>query len=192
MNNMNNINNMMGMNNMNNINNMVGMNNMTDINDINNINNIDDMNNLIMNLINQNIQMANQIAINNNILKKIMEKRSSMNISNNNIKEKINNLESIDFFPGNSTEKTNVLFESSTSGFCLNMVVPKNVKMEELLLAFIKYLEILGIKENLNNLIFLFDAHTIELDEQKTIFEYGLIRETNKIIWCKKDVIIGG
>ena len=109
---MNNINNMMGMNNMNNINNMVGMNNMTDINDINNINNIDDMNNLIMNLINQNIQMANQIAINNNILKKIMEKRSSMNISNNNIKEKINNLEPIDFFPGNSTQKKQMFYLS--------------------------------------------------------------------------------
>ena len=88
-------------NNFNDINNMMMFNN-------NNINQNDKEQ--LLNLINQNIQMTNQIAINNNLIKNIIENSnfSNVNQQNNKFFKEVSN---IDFFPGKMGEKINVIFE---------------------------------------------------------------------------------
>ena len=55
---------------------------------------------LILNLINQNIQLTNQIAINNNMIKEIID-NPNFNMENINKKNDFyNELYNIDFFPG--------------------------------------------------------------------------------------------
>ena len=160
-----------------------------------NINN-QNMNNFMLNLINQNIQMANQIAINNNILKTLIENPSSfnninnlfqadnpnisgnnqiafkninMNTMNKNLKDLI---DSIDFFPGKSNNKCNVYFENP-SGLRINMIVPRDVKMSDLIYVFYIKLQMIGYKiKKLDDYIFLFNGYTVSLNEQKNIYEY--------------------
>ncbi len=156
----------------------------------------------MLNLINQNIQMANQIAINNNILKMLMENSSPMNnnnqVNNQNIlrpNETLirNNLKETDFLDGKSKEMCNVLFvdelESQT-----NLIVPIDIKMEDLLLKFwerLKKEKKLKVK-NIKDYTFLYASQIININEQRTIYECGLNQRVNKIIYCIKNNTIGG
>ena len=98
---------------------------------------------IILDLMDQNIQMANQLSINNNMIKTIFE---NSNLSDENITKYIyNELYNIDFFPLKSGEKINVIFKDST-GTSITVVAPMDATMRELLEVF--YIIILFIKAN--------------------------------------------
>ena len=134
---------------MNNLN--INMNNMNQ----NNINS--NQNQEISDLINQNNQMAYQIVMNNNMLTSIMQK------SNSNQKSFYDMTSNINFFPGCKGLKVNVTF-NSPSGIIINVVVPRDAKMKELLIVFYIKLQILGIDKKFKinefkDYMFLFNGH---------------------------------
>ena len=166
---------------------MMNMNPMMLNNDINNSN----QNELFSNLINQNIQMANQISINNNIMKSMIQNQDSD--KNNSLIDIINN---IDFFPLYEGKKVNVIFKNS-DGISINVIAPISCKMKELLTVFYIMLQIYGkinnIKIwNLKEYFFLRNVHIIYLNEEKSIFDCGLYNDAQSIIFRLKNEIIGG
>ena len=172
-----------------NMNNM--MNNLNDINNMmmNNQNNQEQ----IINLINQNIQMANQIMINNNMIKTMIE---NSNFGNDNQQSLFNHyLANIDLFPGNTGRKINVIFEDD-SLTKLIVCTPTDAKMSELLKVFyIKYQLYAKSQhkyiENLNEYFFIHNSRLILLDEHKTLQEFGLIHPNEKVIFKIKKIIGG-
>ena len=158
---------------------------------------INSKNEKIMNLLNKNDQMAKQIEINNNIIKNIMrDPNLDYNFEDDEHTLMIRNL---DFFPSYNKEekKINIIFEF-ISGFKTNIVVPINAKMKELLVAFHIKLQLLGEKivnqkiEDLKDYQFVFNSRRIYLDENETVYNFGLTHEIEKVIVSLKDDIIGG
>ena len=174
-------------NNFNDINNMMMFNN-------NNINQNDKEQ--LLNLINQNIQMTNQIAINNNLIKNIIENSnfSDDNQKNNKFYKEISK---IDFFPGKMGGKINVIFEYGPLNM-INIVAPLDATVKELLVGFyIKYqiYAIINNKKigNLNDYIFIHSARIISSsDENKTLFQFGFKNPHECVIFKDKNDLIGG
>ena len=141
---------------------------------------------IVLDLINQNIQMENQIMINNNKIKNIIE-NPNFNIENNQINDLYNNLYDIEFFPGEIGDKINVIFEEgNTKIIKINVVAPVNATMKQLLEVFYIKLQIYGKSyskkiKKLNEYYFLFKNMKIPLDEKKTIYYYGLRNEMENI-----------
>ena len=206
---MNNINNQM---NINKINNNMNYNNMINdinfnlniinnnlnniINSLNNINNIlikqQDYNytpiNFIKNIVNQNIQISNQISYNNNIINSTINNPLLFQNKNNTIGQ-INQIHGIlprnkgevDYFPGNKNERINILFERP-DGFRINIVVPIDIKIKDLILAYAKKM---GVNQNLlgKTISFLFNGKQININEEKDLISFGLVDQA-KIIVC--------
>ena len=134
---------------------------------------------IVLDLINQNIQMENQIMINNNKIKNIIE-NPNFNIENNQINDLYNELYDIEFFPGEIGDKINVIFEEgNTKIIKINVVAPVNATMKQLLEVFYIKFQIYGKSyskkiKKLNEYYFLFKNMEIPLDEKKTIYDYGL------------------
>ena len=150
----------------------------------------------ILNLINQNIQMTNQIAINNNLIKNMIENSNfgNDNQQNNKIDEEMGK---IDFFPGKKGKKINVIFEWDPTDR-INIITPLDITMKELLEGFyIKY-QIKAIIDNkkiynLDDFIFIHDTRMISsFDENKTLSQIGLKHLHERIIYKFKNVLIGG
>ena len=168
------------------------------------MNNLNDINNMMMpnqnnkeqilNLINQNIQMANQIVINNNMIKTMIE---NSNFGNDNQLSLFNSdLANIDLFPGNTGKKINVIFEDD-SLTKLAVVAPIDAKMSELLKAFyIKFQFYAKFQHkyigNLKEYFFIHSGSLISLDEQRTLQGFGFIHPIEHIIFKIKNAIIGG
>ena len=172
------------------------MNNMMEGN-IFNQDEINSKNEKIMNLLNKNDQMAKQIEINNNIIKNIMRDHySDYNFEED---EHLLMITNLDLFPSYNKQerKINIIFEL-TNGFKTNLVVPLNAKMKELLVAFHIKLQLLGEKivkqkiENLKDYHFLFNSRRIYLDENETVYNFGMTNQTEKVIVSLKEGIIGG
>ena len=156
-------------------------------NDIKNSN----QNELFSNLINQNIQMANQISINNNIMKSMIQNQDMD--KNNSLDDIINN---IDYFPLYEGKKINVIFKSD-NGISINVIAPLNCKMKELLTVFYIKLQIYGKINNieiwnLKEYLFLNNGHIMFLNEEKPISDYGLFNDIHSIIFKLRNEIIGG
>ena len=150
----------------------------------------------ILDLINQNMQMTEQISINNNMIKNMIE---NSDFENEN-KEKTNrfkDITEIDFFPGYHGQKINVIF-SDTTGIKINIITPFNAKVKDLLRAFHTSLQIQGkyllkIKIfDIEDYIFLYNNNIISLNDEKTIFDYGLKKNVEKIVFYQRNSIIGG
>ena len=90
---------------------------------------------LMINLINQNSQMTNQIAIKNNILKSLMQ---------NPMKSKLD-LTEINFFPRYKGKIINIFFEDNT-GIKINIATPNDAQMKDLLTIFHIRLQIYGLE----------------------------------------------
>ena len=175
------------------------MNNMFNLNNrmMNNHNNMN-LNNkdTILDLVNLNIQMANQIAMNNNMIKTNIENSNLGNINqnNDNLKEL---LKSIELFPLRNGRRINILFKETTTGFQLTIFAPSDISVKGLLEAFYIKFQIYAIIhniviKNLRDYTFIFNGHTIFFDEQKTISEFGLINKVEQIVFYPKDNLIGG
>ena len=174
------------------MNNMLNLNNMM-INNQNNMNPNDKE--LILDLINQNIQMANQITMNNHMIKTKIENSflGNMNQTNDSLEKLMN---SIDFFPLRSGNKINVVFEHS-AGYKIHIIAPLDITIKELLEAFYIKFQIYAkihniIIDNLRNYYFICKSGKINFDEQKTISEYGLVCFKEQIIFYMGNEIIGG
>ena len=167
------------------------MNNM--MNNMNNLNNMmmSNQNNKeqILNLINQNIQMANQIVINNNMIKTMIENSNQQNQFNF-------DLSNIDLFPGNTGEKINVIFEYD-SFTIITVITPLDAKMKDLLKAFYIKFQLYAKSKNkdirnLDEYSFIHSARLISLDEQRTLQEFGFVHSFEHVIFKLKQDIIGG
>ena len=151
-------------------------------------------NNEILDLINQNIQMTEQIAMNNNLIKtKIENPNSGYNNINN---DKLEELFGIDFFPLRKDGRINVIFKDA-SGIALNIIAPSDITVIELLEAFYIKLQIYGkinnkIIEPLRDYSFIYEGQKISFDEKKTINEYGLTCNMEQIIFHSNNDMIGG
>ena len=207
--------------NFNNINNNLNYNDM--INDINlNLNNINynlnniitSMNNIknilleqqnnnytpiifIKEIINQNIQMANQISYNNNIINLTInnplffQNQNNLNVMNNQIpnsnilrqKKKF-----VYIFPGNNNRRINICFVSPSDKF--NISAPVNIKVKDLLLASAKEM---GISPDLlgKDIFFLFNGTKIRINEEKDLISYGLDGYYTIIVLYKNNLIGG-
>ena len=150
---------------------------------------------LILNIINQNIQLTNQIAINNNMIKEIID-NPNFNMENINKKNDFyNELYNMDFFPGKYGERINIIFEGDL--IKINVVAPLNVTIEELIeIFYIKFqIEAKYRKINifqLNNYNFLYKGCVVPTNEKKTLKEYGLNSRVEHILFNLKNILIGG
>ena len=189
----NNGNNMMDMNLMNN---MMMMNNMINMNQMNPINDIQkEKNDLIIKLVNQNNRLTNLIEKNNNTIKQIAENQYLERNQSYNDEICYLDLSKIDFFPNYRYNKINIIFEKTT-GLTLAMLVPSNALVKELLMAF--YIKLQIIETNKSNKIyelkdyyFIYNGSRINLDEKRTILDYGIL-PNSKIIFGDKQDISGG
>ena len=141
---------------------------------------------LMINLINQNSQMTNQIAINNNILKSLMQ---------NPMKSKLD-LSEINFFPRYKGEIINIFFQDNT-GIKINIATPYDAQMKDLLTIFHIRLQIYGLENKkkiyeLKAYTFLYNSQKISLDEKASIFDYGLKNKLETIVFFLKNNMIGG
>ena len=181
--------------------------NMNDMmNNFNNINNMmmnlpnDNMNpnikQQILNLINQNIQMTELISMNNKMIKEMIE---NSDFGNNN-KEKdvpLKNFLDIDFFPEYDGQRVNAIF-SNTKGYKINIITPLKAKVKDLINAFHITLQIYGkyiMKTNIlkiKDYFFIWNGSIININEQKTLSEYGMIQNIINIVFNEKNNIIGG
>ena len=181
--------------------------NMNDMmNNFNNINNMmmnlpnDNMNpnikQQILNLINQNIQMTELISMNNKMIKEMIE---NSDFGNNN-KEKdvpLKNFLDIDFFPEYDGQRVNAIF-SNTKGYKINIITPLKAKVKDLINAFHITLQIYGkyvMKTNIlkiKDYTFIWNGSIININEQKTLSEYGMIQNVINIVFNEKNNIIGG
>ena len=196
-NNINNVNNQMNNNNKNNNNvydfneifkninfnlNIINNNLNNIINSFNNINSLLSMKidyyysttfNSIKNIINQNMQITNQIYLNNNNIKSMINKK----------------LEYVDYFSGNNNRRINIGFDKPNS-FWINIIVPIDIKVKDLLLTYAKKVE---IDQNLlgRDIYFLFNGYKININEDKDLTSFGL-KDGDKIIVVDSKVKIGG
>ena len=181
--------------------------NMNDMmNNFNNINNMmmnlpnDNMNpnikQQILNLINQNIQMTELISMNNKMIKAMIE---NSDFGNNN-KEKdvpLKDFLDIDFFPEYDDHRVNAIF-SNTRGYKINIITPLKAKVKDLINAFHITLQIYGkyiMKTNIlkiKDYTFIWNGSIININEQKTLSEYGMIQNIINIVFNEKNNIIGG
>ena len=176
------------------------------MNNFNNMNNMmmnlpnDNMNpsvkQQILNLINKNILMTEQISKNNEMIKSMIE-NSDFGNDNNKTDGPLKNFLDIDFFPGYDGQRINVTFDSSE--IKLNMHVPLNVKIKDLIRAFHVTLQIYGkyVFKTYNILkiedySFIWNGSIVSINEPKTLFEYGMRQNFTNIIFYKKNNIIGG
>ena len=141
---------------------------------------------LMINLINQNSQMTNQITINNDMLKSLMQ---------NQMKSKLD-LSEINFFPRYKGKKINIFFEDNT-GIKMNITTPNDAEMKDLLAIFHIRLQIYGLENKikiyeLKDYTFLYNSLKISLDEKASIFDYGLTKELEHIVFFLTNSIIGG
>ena len=173
------------------MNNMLNLNNMMTNNQIKmNLNNKES----ILDLINQNIQMANQIAMNNQMIKAKIENSNlgDMNQSNDSLKE----LLKMDLFPLRTGNRINILF-IHTTGWKINIIAPQDITIKELLEAFYIKFQIYAkihniIIDNLRDYSFIYKGSKIYFDEKKTIYKYGLISNMEQIVFFSSNNIIGG
>lgn len=176
---------------------MMALNMMNMMNNMNNgmIHNNQNNNELILNLINQNIQLQNQIQVNNNMIKSILE-NSNNNLGN--IAQKSNlydEIADIDLFPGKWGKKINVIFKHETSKIKINVITPSDATIKELLVIFYIKLQIYGKDTNikvskLNDYNFIYNNTRI-VNSDKTIIEYGLVNGMD-ILFSEKNDLIGG
>jgi len=129
--------------------------------------------NSIKNFIKQNIQIENQIYLNNNTIKSMINKK----------------LEYVDYFPGNNNRRINIGFDKPNS-LCINIIVPINIKVKDLLLTYANKME---INQNLlgKDIYFLYNGYKLNINEDKDLPSFGL-KDGDKIIVVDSKVKIGG
>ena len=184
----------------NNLNNII-----TSMNNINNIlkeqnNNFPPIN-FIKEIINKNIQMANQIFYNNNIINLTInnplffQNQNKINEQNNQapnskfipVKEKIKMVD--DYFPGNNNRRMRIIFETAQGNTTI-INAPVNLKIKELLLVYAKKIE---INPNLlgKQIFFLNNGYKTKINEEKDLISYGLCDLSKFIVVDSKNTIGG-
>ena len=173
------------------MNNMLNLNNMM-VNNQNNMNFNDKKS--ILDLINQNIQMANQITMNNQMIKAKIENSNlgNMNQSNDSLIE----LLYMDLFPLSSGNRINIIF-THTAGWKINIAAPHDITIKELLEAFYIKFQVYAkihkiIIDNLRDYSFICRGTKIYFDEKKTIYEYRFSDMEKILVFSNNDEIIGG
>ena len=129
--------------------------------------------NSIKSIINQNMKIANQIYLNNNMINSMINKK----------------IKYVDYFPGNNNPRINVGFDKPNSLY-INIIAPIDIKVKDLLLTYAKKMEInpdLFRKE----IYFLFNSYKININEDKDLTSFGL-KDGDKIIVMDSKVKIGG
>jgi len=191
--------------NLNNINNNLNS-IITSMNNINNIllnqnNNSYTPINFIKEIINQNIQMANQISYNNSIINLTINNplffpnQNNINFLNNQIpnsgilprpKKK---MEFVDDFPGNKNPRINIIFVTQKGSYH-HITVPINIKVKDLLITFSKKVKLSPniLEEKLG---FMFEGHRININEEKDLISFGL-NNLSKIIVIDNYNLMGG
>ena len=153
-----------------------------------------------MNLINENIQMQNKIALNNNLINSIMNqflpqiKNPLINGNNQNqqLKEVIprsNNYKNFICFPEKNTKRINIRFSCST-GLCVNCTTPEDITIKDLILCFARFL---GLRETIlgKDIIFIYNACKINVNDEENIIQYGLSNDST-ITVLDQNNIYGG
>ena len=179
------------------------------INSMNNINSIllgqQDNNytpiNFIKSIMNQNIQMANQILFNSNIINLTINNPLFFQNSNNiieqnnlvhNIIPKNEKINVVDLFPENKNIKLFLKFMYADSSKII-IKAPPDIKIKDLLLAYVKKM---GINPNLlgKKIYFLFNGCKININEDKDLISFGfrdwttiIVNETNRMIGGNSD-----
>ena len=142
--------------------------------------------NMLINSLEQNTQLANQIIINNNMIKTIVKNYNSQSNIENRIYE-------IDLFPKYDEQRINIKFMGDMQ-FIIH--APLNAPIKDMLTAAFIKMQIIGIAKNMNiykikDYNFIFNGHSLSLDENKTILEVG-ISNMSTIIIKDKYGLIGG
>ena len=144
----------------------------------------------IKNIISQNIQISNQISYNNNIINStinnpfLFQNKNNiieMNSQNNQIKQREEELKYVDYFPENKNERINIMFRNPND-LIINIVVPIDVKIKDLLLVYSKKM---GIKQDLLGKIFyfLYNGQRININEEKDLISFGLVDKAKIIVF---------
>ena len=149
---------------------------------------------VILDIVDQNNQLANQIAMNNSMIKNMIENQNFGNNKQSN--EFFKKFWEIDFFPGMDGERINIIFEDPR-GTKLNMITPLDVKMKELFQLFHIKLQIYGKFANIkvfkfNEYYFLYSGYKVPINEQKSVREYGLHNTHERITFNRINELIGG
>jgi len=149
--------------------------------------------NFIKEIINQNIQMANQISINNNIINLTISNplffQNNININLMNNQNLNPNLiprqEKVDYFPGKNKKRINVNF-INPNGTKSNISAPVNVKVKDLLLVYAK-----KMKMNPDKFYFLNKGLRLNINEEKDLISFDLDK-SNTIVVLDRYNILGG
>ena len=151
--------------------------------------------NFIKNIMNQNIQMANQILFNSNIINLTINNPLLFQ-NNNNIIEQNNQIQNIiprgdivDYFPGNKNRKIDIYF-TNPNGSKTFIEVPIDIKIKDLYLIYAKKMEInpnlLGKEIN-----FLFNGYKININEDKDLISFGFSGGSHIVVLDAKNIIGG-
>ena len=180
-------------------------------NNFNGNNNFNNMNNNNGNFMNNNNNANNMMTDNFqmtmiNFMNNFMNAFESMNRSNNfsgmqferptevqnpgvvgGLLPRKKTTENYDPFINFNGEKFNVFFQTPV-GYKVNMVVPYNAKLEDIL---VKYVTKVGVGPNTidQDIYFLFGGNKIKKDDQRTAQEIGMIDGSVVIVLDKKGII---
>ena len=163
-----------------------------------NMNQMNDMqkekNELIIKLINQNNTLANQIEKNNSKIKNLVENKMIERNEYESYNDDIYFLDlcKIEFFPNYKCNKINIVFEK-TNGLTLAMFAPINASVKELLMAFYIKLQIILTNKSktvyeLKDYYFIYNGQRINLDEKRTLLDYGILPNSKIIFGDNKDI----
>ena len=160
--------------------------------------------NFIKNIMNQNIQIANQISSNNNIINLTINNplffQNNNNIieQNNQIhhmlprKEEVKNIHYAHLFPESKNLRMVISFINSgdSSGSKFVITTPNDIKVKDLLFFFAKEK---GINPNIlgKDIYFIFNGLKININEDKDLTSFGF-RNWSSIITVDLKNIIGG
>ena len=180
-------------------NNFNGNNNFNNMNNNNGnfMNNNNNVNNMMMN----NFQM-NMINFMNNFINAFESMNRTKNFSGMQFERptevqnpsvvggllpRIKKTENYDPFLNFNGEKFNVFFQTPV-GYKVNMVVPYNAKLEDIL---VKYVTKVGVGPNTidQDIYFLFGGNKIKKDDKRTAQEIGMIDGSVVIVLDKKGII---
>ena len=144
---------------------------------------------MLINSLEQNSQLASQIIANNNMIKSIVNNYNSQSNIENRIYE-------IDLFPKYDGQRINIKFIGDMD---LTIHAPLNAPIKDMLTAAFIKMQIIGIDKNMNiNKIkdynFFFNGHSLSLNENRTISEFGISNMSTIIIKKKygKYGLLGG
>ena len=183
---------------MNNMNNNMMMNNQMNPNGFNYFNMMGMNNNMNMNMFNlmmfylqqtQNFQNTMNNGINNqfnyNNTNRIIP--INTNMSKSQVLPRVKKTEFCDPYPGSTGEKINLFFETP-SGHKINMLVPIDAKMKDILVQYVTRVN-LGPNVIDKSIYFLYGGKKIKKNEEKTVWQMNILSGSIIIVIDKQGVM---